>query len=143
MASVIKLQDKKDKVQSGSDNTKPSTSSSNRNSQKQLLQGAIKRKSTENKSEVEEKKQKVNEDECQEKPDAKLMAGVSSTDGLMVVAGILPGIADYAEDDSSTENDSNSSDSEADHMIMPSAPTQRLIQEMVQRLNEMKEGGCG
>lgn len=73
-------------------------------------------------------------------PDSKLMAGIPKNSGIMVVAGILPGIADYGEEDSSTENESNSSDSEADHMIIPSAPTQRILQEMVQRL---KEEGCG
>ncbi|CAL1539979.1 unnamed protein product [Lymnaea stagnalis] len=139
-ASIIKLQEKKEKAP-GSDISKTAaqtSGTSSKNSQKLLLQGAIKRKSTDAKSDVDDKKQKQHN--SNEEPDAKLMAGVSPTDGIMVVAGILPGIVDYGEDDSSTENESNSSDSEADHMIMPSAPTQRLLQEMMQRL---KEEGCG
>lgn len=76
-----------------------------------------------------------------EHPDAKLMAGIPTNTGqTMVVAGILPGIGDYDDSDSSTENESNSSDSEADHMIIPSIPTQRIIQEMMHML---KEEGCG
>ena len=71
------------------------------------------------------------------------MAGIPETNGTtMVVAGILPGIADYADDDSSTENESNSSDSEADHMIAPSVITRRVVQEMMQKLKN-DEGGCG
>ena len=71
------------------------------------------------------------------------MAGIPETNGTtMVVAGILPGIADYADDDSSTENESNSSDSEGDHMIAPSVITRRVVQEMMQKLKN-DEGGCG
>ncbi|CAG5117760.1 unnamed protein product [Candidula unifasciata] len=107
-------------------------SATTRSSQKQLLSGAIKRRSSDNKCETEEK---------YEPPDAKLMAGIPrNTRTPMVVAGILPGIADYADSDSSTENESNSSDSEEDHMIMPSVCTQRLIQDMMKKL---KEEGCG
>lgn len=77
----------------------------------------------------------------EEAPDAKLMAGIPrNTGATMVVAGILPGIADYAESDSSTENESNSSDSEEDHIIMPSVFTQRLIHDVLKKL---RDEGCG
>ncbi|XP_059178238.1 PSME3-interacting protein-like [Physella acuta] len=136
-ANVVKVNEKKER---SPDSNKSSSSITKSNSQKLLLQGAIKRKSTtEANSDTDDKKQKANGD-SDDPPDSKLMAGIPKNSGIMVVAGILPGIADYGEEDSSTENESNSSDSEADHMILPSAPTQRILQEMVQRL---KEEGCG
>uniref|UniRef100_A0A0B6ZM05 FAM192A/Fyv6 N-terminal domain-containing protein n=1 Tax=Arion vulgaris TaxID=1028688 RepID=A0A0B6ZM05_9EUPU len=143
-ASVLKVQDKTQEKSTDNDRTTSSQSgsSTNKSSQKQLLLGAIKRKSSDCKSETEEKSRKISEEVTeQERPDAKLMAGIPRNTGTtLIVAGILPGMADYDDSDSSTENDSNSSDSEADHMIMPSIPTQRILQEMMQRL---KEEGCG
>ncbi|GFR69972.1 hypothetical protein ElyMa_003773400 [Elysia marginata] len=154
-ASVLKVQEKTGQTSTSREPLQSSTNAglptnSNRNSQKLLLQGAIKRKSTDSNLDdsTESKKTQKSpslQEENTERPDAKLMAGIPGNNGTtMVVAGILPGIADYADDDSSTENESNSSDSEADHMIAPSVITRRVVQEMMQKLkNDGDEGGCG
>ncbi|XP_059149050.1 PSME3-interacting protein-like [Physella acuta] len=107
-ANVVKVNEKKER---SPDSNKSSSSITKSNSQKLLLQGTIKRKSTtEANSDTDDKKQKANGD-SDDPPDSKLMAGIPKNSGIMVVAGILPGIADYGE---------------ADHMILPSAPTQRI-----------------
>ncbi|GFN95410.1 nefa-interacting nuclear protein [Plakobranchus ocellatus] len=147
------MQIEKDRNNEESEPTQTSTTgglSSNKNSQKLLLQGAIKRKSTDTNTEINASSEKrqmssISGDLSNEQPDAKLMAGIPKSNGTtMVVAGILPGISDYADDDSSTENESNSSDSEADHMIAPSVVTKRVVQEMIQKLKaEDGDGGCG
>ncbi|XP_005108932.1 PSME3-interacting protein [Aplysia californica] len=132
--SVITVEDKKraSATASSSSTSSSSGSSSSKKSQLQLLSGAIKRKSTDSKSETDEKKAKPDEEE--ERPDAKLMANLPPSNGMMQVAGILPGIADYDDEDSSTENTSNSSDSEADHVIMPNKAVQRVLQEIAQKM---------
>ncbi|RUS82652.1 hypothetical protein EGW08_009605, partial [Elysia chlorotica] len=122
---IAEVQEKAGQTSASKETPQSSTNpsiSSNRNSQRLLLQGAIKRK-------------RYPSYENNERPDAKLMAGLTQTNGsTILVAGILPGIADYAENDSSTENESNSSDSEADHQIAPSVITRRVVQEMMQKL---------
>uniref|UniRef100_A0A2C9KS96 FAM192A/Fyv6 N-terminal domain-containing protein n=1 Tax=Biomphalaria glabrata TaxID=6526 RepID=A0A2C9KS96_BIOGL len=58
MASVIKVQESKEKDKASSEPTKSVSVATSKNSQKQLLQGAIKRKSTDTKSELDEKNKK-------------------------------------------------------------------------------------
>ena len=53
------------------------------------------------------------------------MAGLPPSQ-VMQCAGVLPGLGDYLDGDSSTENSSNSSDSEADHQVRIAAVSVQL-----------------
>jgi len=127
---VITVEDKQKAASSSSSSA--SAASSAKKSQLQLLKGAIKRKSTDSKPEVEEKKSKS---DCDESPDARLMAGLPPSQ-VMQCAGVLPGLGDYLEGDSSTENSSNSDDSEADHQVIPSNSVQLVLAEYKRKMKE-------
>lgn len=137
--TLITVEDKQKLSSTGSSSSSSVSTSSSaaaRKSQQQLLSGAIKRKSTDSRPEMDDKKAKSY---SEERPDAKLIAGLPPSNGMMQVAGILPGIVAYDDDDSSTENTSNSSDSEADHQLMPSAPVQKMLAEIAQKIKDQKQ----
>ena len=73
-----------------------------------------------------------------ERPDAQLIAGLPPSNGVLQVAGILPGIGTYDED-SSTENSSASSDSEADHQVIPSNAVSMVMQELKKKWKQQQQ----
>jgi len=130
--TVITIEEKQ-KASGANTSSSSSSSAAAKKSQLQLLKGAIKRKSTDSKPDIEEKKSLLENDGS-----SRLTADLPPS-STMQCAGILPGLGDYVDNDSSTENSSASSDSEADHQVIPSDAQVKLM--LAEYRKKLKEGG--
>jgi len=133
---ILTLEEKQ-KAAASTTSQAPKASTAGKKSQMQLLSGAIKRRSTDSNTGTDNKKTKTDD---RASGDKALVSGLPASD-VMQMAGVLPGIGDY-DSDSSTEASSQSSDSEADHQVLPSNSVSMMMADLKKKWKQQNQA-CG